>query len=493
MKTSLVMSNWGNAYVALFYIYGTNATWSVPIKNKSKEELLWAVTEVYAWLTAWGYRLILHKMDNETSHDIKAFIALEQVKLQYCPPDMHRTNPAKRAVRTWKNHFTAGIARLPPPFPLANWCQLTTQSNATLNMMRPCHLNPLLSAQEALEGTFLFDATPMALLGTEVLVHQKTGGRKTWGYHAAKAWYLSHAAAHYCCIHVIMKDTGGECITDMFRYQHHTIPVLAIMATGRILEATRRLADAINGVQEAPPDKMAAIQSLQALLLGVETLQEPEPSLQPCRPKAPLAVSPPAEMEHGNPPIHMWNPRADVTLAIHKSCSPARLPTSPVPAVIKDVIEKFNALPIPIIANSPACYVRPPQAQPITRSQLRECTMHMINSAVSDALMPRLVTATVNTPPAIGYAFGVHQLALRKLATNHFLGAIIDKGTGAVLEYRHLVKNPATKSVWETSFANKNRMPVPGDTRSQGHKHVILHTEIASPHQQMAHFRPNRL
>jgi hypothetical protein len=129
-------------------------------------------------------------------------------------------------------------------------------------MMRPCCLNPLLSVHKALEGTFLFDATPMALLGTEVLVHQKPGRRKTWGYHAAKAWYLSHAAAHYHCICVIMKEMGGERITDTFRYQHHAIPDLVITATDCILEATHHLANAINRVQEAPLDKMAAIQSL---------------------------------------------------------------------------------------------------------------------------------------------------------------------------------------------------------------------------------------
>jgi hypothetical protein len=88
---------------------------------------------------------------------------------------MHHTNPAKRAVRTWKNHFMAGLSGLPPSFPLANWCQLMMQSNATLYMIRPCCLNSLLSAHKALEGTFLFDAMPMAPLGTEVLVHQKPG------------------------------------------------------------------------------------------------------------------------------------------------------------------------------------------------------------------------------------------------------------------------------------------------------------------------------
>jgi hypothetical protein len=155
--------------------------------------------EVYVWLTTRGYQPLLHKLDNETSHDVKAFIVAEQVKIQYTPPDMHCTNPAKRAVQTWKNHFTASIASISSLFLIANWCQLTPQSDMTLNMM-PCCLNPHLSAHKAMEGLFLFDATPLAPLGTEVLVHLKPTRRKSWGYHAAKMWYLSHAANHYQCI-----------------------------------------------------------------------------------------------------------------------------------------------------------------------------------------------------------------------------------------------------------------------------------------------------
>jgi hypothetical protein len=192
---------------------------------------------------------------------------------------------------------------------------------------------------------------------------------------------------------------------------------------------------------------MAAIQNLCVLILGKVTLQEPELCPQPCRPEAPVSVSPPAKPEHNNTPIHMWNLRANKTPAIHKSCPPARLPTSPAPAVIKEVIEELDATLIPIVARSPAHghYVQPPQAWATTRSQLRERTAHMINSAVSVALMSRLVMATAGTPPAIGYPFVVHQLALSELVTYHFIGTIIDEDTGTVLEYRHLVKNPAKK------------------------------------------------
>jgi hypothetical protein len=123
------------------------------------------------------------------------------------------------------------------------------------------HQNPLLSAHKALEGTFSFDATPMAPLGTEVLVHMKPNQRSTWGYHASKAWYLSHSPNRYRCIWVLMANTGGKPITDTFRFCHHAIPVPSIMATDRILDATARLTAAIEGVQEAPPDELAAIQA----------------------------------------------------------------------------------------------------------------------------------------------------------------------------------------------------------------------------------------
>ena len=65
-----------------------------------------------------------------------------------------------------------------------------------------------------------------------------------------------------------MADTDGDHITNTFRFCHHTIPVPGITATDRILDATARLTAAIEGVQEAPPDELAAIQALRTLLLG---------------------------------------------------------------------------------------------------------------------------------------------------------------------------------------------------------------------------------
>ena len=95
-----VTSNRGNAYVVVFYIFDANAIKSVPIKNPSKEELLRAYEIMYTYLISKGYKPLLHKLDNETSKDVEDVIHAQNTKLQYTPPDMHRTNPAKRAIRT---------------------------------------------------------------------------------------------------------------------------------------------------------------------------------------------------------------------------------------------------------------------------------------------------------------------------------------------------------------------------------------------------------
>ena len=431
-----VTSNRGNAYV---YIFDPNYIKSVPIRNHSKDELLRAYTKVYAWLTGRGYRPLLHKLDNETSRDIEALVAAKQVKIQYTPPDMHRTNPAERAVRTWKNHFTAGIAGIPPSFPIANWCRLTTQSDMMLNMY------------EAMDGSFSFDVTPLAPLGTEVLIHLKPSSRLTWGYHAAKAWYLLHATNHYRCIRVIMQDTGAERVTDTFRYQHHAIPVPHI-TTDRIITAARQLADAIQGVQEAPADEMAAIALLRFLLLGEALPPEPTP------PADPDTVAHPDERPYDEPP----NPMAI-------AATPAERRVSPHATVIHDddpgqrTPSPINMPALPITLRHPARWHqndRPPHARPVKQSQLRKRTTHMINCVIADTIASTQNRLAKPPPPAICYTFAINQLTSTEhrsatLGTQHFLGTIIDKETGKMGEYRHLIMNASTRKVWECSFSNE--------------------------------------
>jgi hypothetical protein len=223
---------------------------------------------VYAYLTAQGFKPQLYQTDNKTFQDVETFICKESTCLQYAPPDIHHTNLAEWEICIWKNHFLSSIAGLPKTFPIANWCCLTNQTDFTLNMLWPCRQNPALLVFKALEGSYSFNATPMTPLSTEVLAHHKPNQHSSWGSHTLIAWYISPSLQHYQYIKIIMRNTGGECITDMFQYKHHAIVVQVVTATDCILEATHRLTAAIEGIQEAAPDKLQAIESLHHILLG---------------------------------------------------------------------------------------------------------------------------------------------------------------------------------------------------------------------------------
>ncbi len=144
-------------------------------------------------------------------------------------------------------------------------------------MLCPCHQNPALLAFKVLKGSSSFDAIPMAPLGTNLLAHHKPNQWLSWGFHALIVWYISPSLQHYRCIKIIMHDTGSKCIINTFRYIHHAILVPKIMITDRILNATCCLTVAIEGIQEAAPDKLQAIKSLCQIFLG----KHPPPTTTP--------------------------------------------------------------------------------------------------------------------------------------------------------------------------------------------------------------------
>jgi len=125
-----------------------------------------------------------------------------------------------------------------------------------------------------MEGMFSFDATPMAPIGTECMVHVKPSRRHTWGYHAIKVWYFAPALNHYRCVRVVT-DTGAVRTTDTFTFLHHTIPIPTITTADCIIRATKHLKQAIDGHTAPAPDELEVIAALKALIMG----SPPDPPL----------------------------------------------------------------------------------------------------------------------------------------------------------------------------------------------------------------------
>ena len=58
-------------------------------------------------------------------------------------------------------------------------------------------MNPKLSGYAQLHVQFNYDATPLALPGTQVIINKKPTVRGTWAYHGVKGWYLGPLMNHY--------------------------------------------------------------------------------------------------------------------------------------------------------------------------------------------------------------------------------------------------------------------------------------------------------
>jgi hypothetical protein len=106
-----VKSSQGNQYILVLYDFDTNAILTEPLKNRSGNEILQAYQKLHKYLTDRGFKPKTHWLDNEASTALKQFNTTQHVDFQLVPPHMHRRNAAKQAIRTWKNHFIAGLCR----------------------------------------------------------------------------------------------------------------------------------------------------------------------------------------------------------------------------------------------------------------------------------------------------------------------------------------------------------------------------------------------
>ena len=134
-------------------------------------------------------------------------------------------------------------------------------------MLRPCNLNPRLSAFESMEGMYSFDATPMAPVGTKKLIHLKPVRCHTWGYHALKAWYIGMSLKHYRVIKTVT-ESGAMQLSDTFKFKHNVLTTPTVTPIDRIVKVMRDLATIIQFRGDKPPDELGAIEHLRALITG---------------------------------------------------------------------------------------------------------------------------------------------------------------------------------------------------------------------------------
>jgi hypothetical protein len=127
----VIPSSSGNNYIMVLYDYDSNSIFAQPSKNRTAACILDAYKILHKHLTQAGLKPRLQRLDNECSKIMKQFMHDQDVDFQLVPPGMHRRNAAERAIRTFQNHFIAGLCSVDNDFPLHLWDKLIPQAEST--------------------------------------------------------------------------------------------------------------------------------------------------------------------------------------------------------------------------------------------------------------------------------------------------------------------------------------------------------------------------
>jgi hypothetical protein len=216
------VSEMGNLYVLVLYTQDDNAILVEPLKNRSEAEQLKAYTTLLT-RAGKGLALTLHWMDN----GLKDLLSMQfNLKYQLVPPHIHQRNAAERAIQTFKNHFIAGLCSAAEDFPLRLWDKLLLQAELTINLLWASCVDPTISAFEAINGPFDYNATPLAPPGCKIVVHEKPGQQASWDPHGVIGWYLGPAMEHYRCYRCYINKTQAEHISDTVEFMQNWPPYL---------------------------------------------------------------------------------------------------------------------------------------------------------------------------------------------------------------------------------------------------------------------------
>ena len=93
-----------------------------------------------------GHKVDIKFLDNEASAEYKILITEKlQAQYQLVPTNVHLSNAAERAIRTFKADFLSILAGLNLEFPKYMWDILLQQTELTLNLLRQATINPKIS------------------------------------------------------------------------------------------------------------------------------------------------------------------------------------------------------------------------------------------------------------------------------------------------------------------------------------------------------------
>ena len=256
-----------------------------PLASRHHTAYISSFTRTISFFTALGRIPFFLRLDNETSAPLDVFMKRQSIKMQYCPPGMHRSNRAERSIQTFKNHAIATLCTTSKDFPLTLWDRLLPQIELCLNHLHPYKPNPTISAYAGLHGgAHDFRANPIGPAGAKILIHDKPSSRGSWAPHGVAGFYLGPAPQHYRCFTVWSSSTNAVRITDTLVWFLDNLQLPNPSVHDLLLAAIHDLTTAINTITSAHPAlhhhrQLSNIPSLTQQLHDIASLYNPPPNV----------------------------------------------------------------------------------------------------------------------------------------------------------------------------------------------------------------------
>ena len=127
------------------------------------------------------------------------------------------------------------------------WDTLLEQTEITLNLLQQSNATPTVSTHAHFSGPFDYNKMPLAPMGCNAQVHEKTDKRGTWAYHSVDGWYLYTSPEHYRMHACHIKSTRGERLTDTIQLRHKHITNPTITQADKLMQAMSDCISALKG------------------------------------------------------------------------------------------------------------------------------------------------------------------------------------------------------------------------------------------------------
>jgi hypothetical protein len=185
--------------------------------------------------------------------------------MELVPPGCHQPNAAKVAIRNFKAHFLSVLAGVADNFPPSLWDRLLPQTKITINLIRQSNPTPNVSAYAHLSGPFDYNKMPLAPMGCEAQVHEKTDKCGTWAYHSADGWYLFTSPKHYHTHNCHIEHTKSKQLSDTVQFQHKCITNPTITHANKVMHALADFVKALHGMTSRARNSQTAQDLLQII------------------------------------------------------------------------------------------------------------------------------------------------------------------------------------------------------------------------------------